>query len=131
MYRLTEFGIAEFSCQPRTLEEAARGYGAAVYAREAAAVASEILQCIEALLPRTKAIAEQPKYLTSRQVAKLLGVDEKTVIRWSRVDPSMPVLRRGHVVRFHRDRLLDWLQRQEPRGAQRSAKRQSLKPATE
>jgi excisionase family DNA binding protein len=56
-------------------------------------------------------------YLTPAQAAELLQVSEKTITRWSLVDASMPVIRRGRVVRFHRGRLLDWLQRQEPRAA--------------
>ena len=64
----------------------------------------------------------EPNYLTALQVAELLQVDEKTVLRWSLQDASMPVLRRGRVVRFPRERLLTWLERQEPRGARRSAR---------
>ena len=56
-------------------------------------------------------------YLTAAQVAKIVQVDEKTVLRWSLEDASMPVLRRGRVIRFHRERLLAWLQRQEPRAS--------------
>jgi excisionase family DNA binding protein len=126
MYQLTNFRISGFSGQARTLEEAARGRSAAPCVPEPAEIASEILRCTDAMLPRTKAISEQPKYVTPRQVAELLGVDEKTILRWSLADPSMPVLRRGHVVRFHRDRLLEWLQRQEPLGARRSAKRPTI-----
>src|SRR5262245_43374121 len=62
----------------------------------------------------------EPAYLTALQVADLLQVDEKTVLRWSLQDASMPVLRRGRVVRFPRERLIAWLERQEPRGARRS-----------
>src|SRR5438309_8212624 len=62
------------------------------------------------------------RYLTPAQVAELLQVSEKTVSRWALTDPSMPVLRRGRVVRFERERLLAWLSRQEPRGARRSAR---------
>lgn len=63
-----------------------------------------------------------PVYLTPEQVAGLLGVTTKTVSRWSLSDPSMPVFRRGRVVRFHRERLLVWLARQEPRGARFGAR---------
>jgi excisionase family DNA binding protein len=56
-------------------------------------------------------------YLTAAQVAEIVQVDEKTVLRWSLEDASMPVLRRGRVVRFPRERLLAWLQRQEPRAS--------------
>ena len=66
----------------------------------------------------------EPAYLTALQVAELLQVDEKTVLRWSLQDASMPVLRRGRVVRFPRERLLVWLERQEPRPARRSAQGQ-------
>ncbi len=61
----------------------------------------------------------EPAYLTPVQVAELLQVDTKTVSRWSLEDGSMPVLRRGRVVRFPRERLLAWLERQEPRSARR------------
>ena len=66
----------------------------------------------------------EPSYLTALQVAELLQVDEKTVLRWSLQDASMPVLRRGRVVRFPRARLFTWLERKEPRGARRSAQGQ-------
>src|SRR5437762_1987168 len=59
------------------------------------------------------------RYLTPAQVAELLQVSEKTVSRWALTDPTMPVLRRGRVVRFERERLLAWLARQEPRSARR------------
>ena len=71
----------------------------------------------------------EPAYLTALQVAELLQVDEKTVLRWSLQDASMPVLRRGRVVRFPRERLLVWLERQEPRAARRSAQAQHKSPA--
>jgi hypothetical protein len=48
----------------------------------------------------------EPAYLTALQVAELPQVeDEKTVLRWSLQEPSMPVLRRGRVGRFPRERL--------------------------
>lgn len=68
--------------------------------------------------------AEPAAYLTALQVADLLQVDEKTVLRWSLPDASMPVLRRGRVVRFPRERLLTWPERQEPRKSRRSAQAQ-------
>jgi excisionase family DNA binding protein len=66
----------------------------------------------------------EPAYLTALQVADFLQVDEKTILRWSLQDASMPVLRRGRVVRFPHERLLAWLERQEPRAARRSAQGQ-------
>ena len=72
--------------------------------------------------------AEPAWYLTALQVAELLQVDEKTVLRWSLQDPTMPVLRRGRVIRFPRERLLAWLERQEPRGARRCARSAKAAP---
>ena len=37
----------------------------------------------------------------------------------------MPVLRRGRVVRFPRERLMAWLERQEPRSARREQRKAS------
>jgi excisionase family DNA binding protein len=85
----------------------------------------------DALLPPTREPTKtaEPVYLTALQVAELLQVDEKTVLRWSLQDASMPVLRRGRVVRFPRERLLAWLERQEPRSVRRSAQAQHKSPA--
>jgi excisionase family DNA binding protein len=80
-------------------------------------------------LAREPIKAAEPVYLTAVQAAELLQVDEKTVLRWSLQDPSMPVLRRGRVVRFPHERLLAWLERQEPRSARRSAQGQHKSPA--
>jgi excisionase family DNA binding protein len=73
---------------------------------------------------QTAQVSVEPAYLTAAQVSDLLQVDEKTVLRWSLQDASMPVLRRGRVVRFPRERLLVWLERQEPRAARRQAQGQ-------
>jgi excisionase family DNA binding protein len=59
----------------------------------------------------------QPVYLTVEDVAAMLQVSPKTVSRWSLEDPTMPVLRRGRVVRFERGALMRWLARQQPRSA--------------
>ena len=72
--------------------------------------------------------SSSPMYLTASQVADLLQVDEKTVSRWSLQDASMPVLRRGRVIRFPRQRLLAWLERQEPRGSRKSHSNSSPQP---
>jgi len=73
---------------------------------------------------------QEPLYLTAEQVADMLQVDAKTVSRWSLEDASMPVLRRGRVVRFPRERLMAWLERQEPRTSRRAARasREAAKP---
>jgi len=80
-------------------------------------------------VPESALEPAEPVYLTAAQVAELIQVDEKTVLRWSLEDASMPVLRRGRVVRFPRERLLTWLERQEPRIARRSAQAQRKSPA--
>jgi len=116
-------------CHSRTLKEAVRGSGAEAWFPTPQT--TPVQQPPIMFDQRRASMAELPEFLTARQVADLLGVDEKTVTRWSLEDPSIPVLRRGRVVRFHRDRLMDWLQRQEPRGARRGAQRRPLKPVTE
>ena len=61
-------------------------------------------------------------YLTIEQAAQLVSVDPKTLSRWSREDVSLPVLRRGRVVRLPKADFLNWLEKQTrrpraPRGA--------------
>jgi excisionase family DNA binding protein len=65
----------------------------------------------------------QQLYLNVNEVSHLLGVSAKTVIRWSLESRLMPVLRRGRVVRFPRQRLLAWLEAQEPAQGQHKAAR--------
>ena len=65
-----------------------------------------------------------PVYLTPRQVADMLQVDERTVLRWAAQDASMPATRIGRVIRFEREPLLRWLGRKRPRLAQRSTQNQ-------
>ena len=50
-------------------------------------------------------------YFTARQIAELLQVDEKTILKWSLTDSTMPVLRIGRVVRFPQAPLMLWLAR--------------------
>jgi len=69
-----------------------------------------------------------PEYVTPAQLAAMLQVNVKTVCRWALEDPTMPVLRRGHILRFHYGRLLAWLERQEPRGTRRARQRRMAKP---
>jgi excisionase family DNA binding protein len=69
-----------------------------------------------------------PEWLSVQQVADLIGVDAKTVARWSRSDVSMPVLRRGRVVRFRADLLNNWLEAQLPRAARARAQRTQSAP---
>src|SRR5947199_5942224 len=56
-----------------------------------------------------------PVYLTPRDVAAMLQVDERTILRWAAQDASMPVTRLGRVIRFEREPLLRWLARKRPR----------------
>ncbi|OLC74584.1 MAG: hypothetical protein AUH78_10920 [Gemmatimonadetes bacterium 13_1_40CM_4_69_8] len=62
-----------------------------------------------------------PTFLTARQVADMLHVDERTVLRWAQHDASMPTTRLGRVVRFEREPLLRWLARKQPRLARQFA----------
>jgi len=62
-----------------------------------------------------------PLFITIERAAELVSVDPKTIGRWSREDVTFPVLRRGRVVRVHRERYLAWLERQMPRRAARRA----------
>lgn len=62
-------------------------------------------------------VAAMPVFLTAQQVAGMLQVDERTVLRWAQHDASMPATRLGRVVRFERDPLLRWLARKQPRAA--------------
>jgi excisionase family DNA binding protein len=76
---------------------------------------------------RTDCSTVEAVYLTAAQVAELVHVDAKTVLRWSLEDSTMPVLRRGRVVRFNRERLAAWLERQESHGRRMSGARGRLK----
>jgi excisionase family DNA binding protein len=59
--------------------------------------------------PIKTATTQLELYLTASQVAALVGCDAATVYRWASTHLDMPVLRIGGIVRFHRERLLDWL----------------------
>lgn len=52
-------------------------------------------------------------YLTVPQVSSWLQVSGKSVSRWAKSDPTMPVLRIGRTVRFPRERLMRWLKARE------------------
>lgn len=65
-------------------------------------------------------------YLTPDQVAELLQVGRKTVLRWLAADPTMPAIRLGGTVRFPEDRLMRWLRDRES-GGQRTP--YQLRPA--
>jgi excisionase family DNA binding protein len=51
-------------------------------------------------------VSSLPQYVTAEDVAAMLSVDSSTVYRWAERDASMPALRIGGVVRFHREQLL-------------------------
>ena len=58
-----------------------------------------------------------PVFLTVQDVAEMLQVDERTILRWAQHDASMPASRLGRVVRFEREPLLRWLALKRPRVA--------------
>ena len=59
--------------------------------------------------------------LTPADVATMLQVHERSVLRWAAADPTMPVTRLGgRVVRFERAALMRWLERKQPRLSRRS-----------
>lgn len=80
-----------------------------MHAKSAPALATEITKV------RTAAL---PVFLTPEQVAAMLQVDERTVLRWAQQDASIPVTRLGRVIRFEREPLLRWLARKRHRSAQ-------------
>jgi excisionase family DNA binding protein len=53
----------------------------------------------------------QPQFMTVAEVASLLRVHEKTIVRLALRDASMPCVRLGRVVRFEREALMRWLAR--------------------
>jgi excisionase family DNA binding protein len=70
---------------------------------------------------RERVESVEPVYFTPAQVAELLQVNERTVLRWAQQDASLPTTRIGRVIRFERAALLRWLARKRPRSAQASA----------
>jgi excisionase family DNA binding protein len=63
----------------------------------------------------------QPVYLTPAQVAELLQVNQRTVLRWVAEDASLPAIRIGRVIRFERGALDRWLARKRPRSGASAA----------
>lgn len=53
------------------------------------------------------------QYIAAEELAKVLNVSTKTILRWAKDEPSMPTFRRGKVLRFPRNRVLVWLRDQE------------------
>jgi excisionase family DNA binding protein len=81
-------------------------------------------------------VAEAPEvdvaYLTADQVGELLQASPKSVYRWAKQDPSMPMLRIGATIRFPKERLLAWLRvREQGQGRPRTRHQvlASAKPA--
>ena len=72
---------------------------------------------------REQVESAEPAYLTALQVANFLQLDEKTVLRWSLQDASMPGTPPRSCRALPRERLLAWLERQEPRSSRRSLRR--------
>ena len=70
--------------------------------------------------PLLPAVSLEPVYLTPDQVAAMFQVKTKTLYHWARKDPTMPVIRIGHTLRFHKERLERWLRdREQGRGRPR------------
>ena len=63
-------------------------------------------------------------YLTPQQVAELLQVDVRSVLRWASTDASMPASRIGpRVIRFERQALERWLASRQQRRSRTPAGR--------
>lgn len=61
----------------------------------------------------------EPVYLTPAEVAEILKVHPRTVLRLAQQDPTMPATRIGtRLVRFEKAALERWLARKRPRLAQ-------------
>jgi len=76
------------------------------------------------VVPEARRETVLPAYVTPREVAETLRVDERTVLRWAQQDATMPVTRLGpgrRVVRFERAAFLLWLERKKPRRARHIA----------
>lgn len=58
-------------------------------------------------------LVPEAEYLTADQVAAMLQVSPKSVYRWAKIDPTLPVLKLGGTLRFPRERLLRWLRDRE------------------
>ena len=56
-----------------------------------------------------------PVYLTPENVADMLQVDQRTVLRWAAEDARMPTIRIGRVIRWEQDALFRWLAKKRPR----------------
>src|SRR5262245_7503020 len=73
--------------QALTLEEAVRGPGGEAWFPKPQT--TPVQRPPTVLDQRLASIAELPEFLTARQVAGLLDINEKSVMRWSHADPSM------------------------------------------
>src|SRR2546426_5594126 len=65
----------------------------------------------------------RPVYLTPQELADMLQVDQRTVLRWAAEDPSMPTTRIGRVIRFEQAALFRWLDRKPARARLRNPER--------
>jgi predicted site-specific integrase-resolvase len=63
------------------------------------------------------------------EAVQLVRVSVKTLGRWARQHATFPVAKVGGVLRYRRDPLLAWLNRQQSVAARRSTRR-SLAPAS-
>lgn len=84
----------------------------------------------------SRQVIEAPKrlaeYLTPDQVGDMLQLSAKSVYRLAKADPTMPALKIGGSVRFHRERLERWLRdREQGRPQMRRQVLSMAKPASE
>jgi excisionase family DNA binding protein len=84
----------------------------------------------------SRQVTEAPKrlaeYLTPDQVGDMLQLSAKSVYRLAKADPTMPALKIGGSVRFHRERLERWLRdREQGRPQMRRQVLSMAKPASE
>jgi phage terminase Nu1 subunit (DNA packaging protein) len=76
--------------------------------------------------------AEQKIYLSVDEIAAWFDVDPRTIERWAKLEPTMPVLRVANSpMYFHRARIEQWFRDRERQRALRSSKqvRPSSNPA--
>jgi predicted site-specific integrase-resolvase len=66
-----------------------------------------------ALVPDVPSSEGEALYLTAADAEAITKIDAKTLYRWAKKDPTLPVLRINGVVRFPRTRFLKWLRDRE------------------
>ena len=52
----------------------------------------------------------QPKYLTTREAAKLLGLAEQTIHNWRFLSRNLPYKRRGRMIRYLESDIVEFME---------------------